>query len=80
MHGEMRRAVFLEPPLMCLDRCRTLRTTWSCRFYLWESDVTECKKEWHRIQSKSFFSLKLTLPVRARARASERGCIWRTSE
>lgn len=51
---------------MCLDRCRTLRTTASCCFYLRESDVTECKKEYDGIQSKSFFSLKLTPPVRAR--------------
>lgn len=63
MYGEMKRAILLATPLMCLDRCRTLRTT-SYRFYL--SDVTECKKEYNRIESESFFSLKLTMPVRAR--------------
>lgn len=67
MYGEMKQALLLETPLMCLDRCRTLRTTASCRFYLRKSDVTECKKEYNRMESESLFSLKLTLPVRARA-------------
>lgn len=67
MYGEMKRAISLETPLMCLDRCRTLRTTQRYRFYLRKSDVTECKKEHNRVESKSFCSLKLTLPVRARA-------------
>lgn len=54
-----------RPSPVCLDRGRPLRTTPRSRFYPRASAVTECRKnEYNRVESKSFFSLKLTPPAR----------------